>query len=73
VWGIRTGIATYTGDSRYAEVGYNIIMYYVLSPGAPDGTPSRTPTRGGNFEDARHVREQAGRSLRGGSEGVNNY
>jgi hypothetical protein len=73
VWGIRTCIAKYTEDSRYTEVGFNIIMYYVLSPGAPDGTPPRTPTQGGNVEDARHVREQAGRSLWGGSEGVNNF
>jgi hypothetical protein len=73
VWGIRTYIATYTEDSRYAGVGFNIIMYYVLSPGAPDGMPPRTPTRGGNFEDARHVCEQAGRSLWGGSEGANNF
>jgi hypothetical protein len=52
-----------------AEVGFNTIMYYALAPGALNGMPPRTPTRGGNIEDARHVCKQAGRSLWGGSEG----
>jgi hypothetical protein len=34
---------------------------------------AQDPTQGGNFEDARDVCEQAGRSLWGGSEGVNNF